>query len=318
MRTAFIETLCHLARQDTRIWLLAGDLGFSVLERFAQAFPDRFVNVGVAEQNMIGIAAGLALCGKVVFTYSIANFPTFRCLEQIRNDVCHHRANVKIVAVGGGLAYGTLGYTHFGVEDLAVMRCLPHMTVVAPGDPVEARLATQAIASLDGPCYLRLGKAGEAVVHTQEPAFRLGEAILVRPGEDVTLVSTGAILGRVVEAARLLQARGVSAAVLSMPTVHPLDCEALRAAAARTGLVCAIEEHHAVGGLGDAVARALAGGPPTAVRFFALDGQSLATGRQIGSQAYLLERAGLSPQSLCESVLGALRADKGGLACAGR
>lgn len=318
MRTAFIETLCRLARQDERIWLLAGDLGFSVLERFAQAFPSRFVNVGVAEQNMMGVAAGLALCGNVVFTYSIANFPTFRCLEQIRNDVCHHRANVKIVAVGGGLAYGTQGYTHFGLEDLAVMRCLPHMTVVAPGDPVEARLATEAIAAHDGPCYLRLGKSGEALVHTREPAFRLGQAILVRDGGDVTLVSTGAILGRVVEAARLLQTRGISARVLSMPTVHPLDVGALRRAAAETALLAVVEEHHAVGGLSDAVARALAGGLSVPVRFFALDGPSLAAGQQIGNQDYLLDLAGLSPHALCESVLDALQAEKAGLAGAGR
>lgn len=318
MRTAFIETLCRLARQDERIWLLTGDLGFSVLEPFAREFPQRFVNVGVAEQNMTGIAAGLALCGNVVFAYSIANFPTFRCLEQIRNDVCYHRANVKVVAVGGGLAYGTQGYTHFGVEDLAIMRCLPHMTVVAPGDSVEARLATEAIARHQGPCYLRLGKAGEPVVHAQEPGFRLGQAIWVCDGSDVTLVSTGAILGRAMETARLLSARGVSAAVLSMPTVQPLDCQALRTAAARTGLLCVIEEHHAVGGLGDAVARALAGGPPTSLRFYAVDSQELATSGQVGNQTYLLDRAGLAPSALCESVLQALRAEKGGLACAER
>jgi hypothetical protein len=146
MRTAFLETLVRLARHDERIWLLTGDLGYSVLEGFAREFPERFVNAGVAEQNLTGVAAGLALSGKIVFTYSIANFPTLRCLEQIRNDVCYHRANVKVVAVGGGLAYGSQGYTHFGVEDLAVMRALPYMTVVAPGDPVEARLATEAIA----------------------------------------------------------------------------------------------------------------------------------------------------------------------------
>jgi transketolase len=150
MRTAFIEELISLAERDDRIWLVCGDLGYSVLDAFSDRFPDRYLNAGVAEQNMTGIAAGLALTGKVVFTYSIANFPIMRCLEQIRNDVCYHKLNVKIVAVGGGLAYGSHGYTHHGVEDLAIMSALPDMAVVAPGDPVEARAATAALAATPG------------------------------------------------------------------------------------------------------------------------------------------------------------------------
>ncbi len=143
MRTAFVETLCELAAADPRICLVTGDLGYSVLERFQERFPDRYINAGVAEQNMTGVAAGLALAGWIPFTYSIANFPTMRCLEQIRNDVCHHQLPVRIVAVGGGFAYGPAGYTHHGVEDLAVMRSLIGMTVLAPGDPHETRLATR-------------------------------------------------------------------------------------------------------------------------------------------------------------------------------
>ncbi len=141
MRTAFARTLGELAAGDERLWLLTGDLGFSVLEPFAQQFPQRYLNVGVAEQNLAGIAAGLASCGKIVFTYSIANFPTIRCLEQIRNDICHHELPVKVVAVGGGLSYGAAGYSHHAVEDLAVMRAMPGMVVVAPADPWEARCA---------------------------------------------------------------------------------------------------------------------------------------------------------------------------------
>ncbi|RLA96545.1 MAG: transketolase, partial [Deltaproteobacteria bacterium] len=137
MRTAFIETLYELAEKDDRIWLLTADLGYSVLERFADRFPERFLNVGIAEQNMVGIATGLALSGNIVFIYSIANFPTLRCVEQIRNDVCYHNTDVKIVALGGGFTYGTLGVTHHATEDLAIMRSLPNMRVVAPGDPVE-------------------------------------------------------------------------------------------------------------------------------------------------------------------------------------
>src|SRR5438445_7860670 len=171
MRTAFIQTLNELADRDPRVCLVVGDLGFSVIEEFAERFPDQFLNAGVAEQNMIGLAAGMSMTGKIVLTYSIGNFGTLRCLEQIRNDVCYHRANVKVVAVGGGLAYGNLGVTHHASEDVAIMRALPNMTVVSPGDPIEARLATKAVVALDGPAYLRLGKAGEPVVHEKDPDF---------------------------------------------------------------------------------------------------------------------------------------------------
>src|SRR5262249_3580196 len=172
MRTAFIEALFELAKQDQRIVLITGDLGFSVIEPFMQTLPKQFVNAGVAEQNMTGVAAGMALSGKIVFTYSIGNFPTLRCLEHVRNDVCYHNANVKVVCVGGGFAYGSMGVTHHATEDLAVMRAMPGMVVVAPGDPVETRAATRAITAHPGPCYLRLGKAGEPNVHQEE--IRLG------------------------------------------------------------------------------------------------------------------------------------------------
>lgn len=257
MRTAFIETLCELAEADERVWLLCGDLGYSVLEGFASRFSDRFVNIGVAEQNMTGIAAGLALAGKVVFTYSIANFPVMRCLEQIRNDVCYHNLDVKIVAVGGGFTYGAQGYTHHGIEDLAVMRVLPNMAVLAPGDPHEVRLATRAIVERPGPCYLRLGKAGEIVVHPAPPDFALGRAIELCPGDDLTIVSIGGMLDTARRASVTLARRGYAAQVLSMPTLTPLDYDAVFTAARRTGKMITIEEH-GPGGLGSVVAEALA------------------------------------------------------------
>src|SRR3954451_960850 len=160
MRNAFLSALFELARQDSRIVFITGDLGYSVVEPMMEELPDQFVNAGVAEQNMTGMAAGMALCGKIVFTYSIANFPTLRCLEHIRNDICYHDANVKVVSVGGGFAYGSMGTTHHATEDIGVMRMLPNMTVVAPGAPAEATQATYALVSHEGLCYLRLGKAG--------------------------------------------------------------------------------------------------------------------------------------------------------------
>ncbi|MCC3419287.1 MAG: transketolase [Microcoleus sp. PH2017_07_MST_O_A] len=300
MRTAFIKTLCELAEQDERIWLLCGDLGYSVLEGFSGRFPDRFVNVGVAEQNMTGIAAGLALSGKVVFIYSIANFPVMRCLEQIRNDVCYHNLNVKIVTVGGGLTYGSLGYTHHGVEDIAVMRVLPNMTVIAPGDPVEARLATQAILNTPGPCYLRLGKAGEPVVHQIEPEFQIGKAISLQLGIDLTLISTGGMLQSVVLAAEKLASQGYSVQVLSMPTVYPLDESAIVQASKKTGKILTVEEH-GLGGLGSAVAEVLALGE-IPVKFKSLRLQREAI-KVAGSQAVLRASQGLSLEEIVEVAI---------------
>jgi transketolase len=260
MRTAFIEELLGCAGKRSDVMLLTADLGFSVLERFRDALPKQYLNVGVAEQNMMGVAAGLAHLGKVVFTYSIANFPTLRCFEQVRNDVCYHRLPVRVVAVGGGFTYSTQGYTHHGVEDIGVMRTLPGMTVIAPGDPHEAMLATRALCDLPGPAYLRLGKAGEPKVHASIPAdFRIGKALTLCEGGDLTLISTGGMLRHTVDVAELLRAKdGVKARVLSMHTVKPLDVEAVARAAEETGAIITVEEHNVSSGLASVVAQALA------------------------------------------------------------
>ena len=301
MRAAFLRTLEELAAADERIVFLTGDLGFTVVEPFATRFPRRFVNVGVAEQNMTGLAVGLALAGKIAFTYSIANFPTLRCLEQIRNDGCYHKANLKIVSIGGGLAYGALGSSHQATEDLAIMRALPGLVVVAPGDPLEAEAATRAIAAYDGPCYLRLGKAGEPVVHERPPAFELGRAIPVRDGRALTIISTGAMLAPVVRAADALAAEGLAAAVLSMPTIKPLDSAAILDAARTAGGILTVEEHSVIGGLGGAVAEILAQHAPSRVRFRIL-GLPDAFCRYVGSQDYLRERSGLAVEDIMRAA----------------
>jgi transketolase len=291
MRTAFIEQLCELAEQDSRIWLVCGDLGYSVLEAFSSRFPERYLNAGVAEQNMTGIAAGLALAGKTVFTYSIANFPVMRCLEQIRNDVCYHNLNVKVVSVGGGLAYGSHGYTHHGVEDLAVMSVMPNMTVVAPGDPIEARAATTELARNHGPAYLRLGKAGEPILHQHKVKFELGKAIQIQNGNHLTLIATGGMLGTAIEASRELASKGHSVRLLSMPTLVPIDGEAIRQAAVETRTIITIEEH-GVGGLGTRTAEILAQ-MGMAIRFRPLRLQPSPI-KVAGSQVQLRESQGLS------------------------
>jgi transketolase len=295
VRTAFIEEVIALAAQDERIWLVCGDLGYSVLEAFSNRFPDRYLNAGVAEQNMTGIAAGLALMGKVVFTYSIANFPIMRCLEQIRNDVCYHNLNVKVVAVGGGLAYGSHGYTHHAVEDLAVMSAMPNMTVVAPGDPVEARAATAALAATPGPAYLRLGKAGETTWHKQAIDFRLGRAIQMQDGHDLTILSTGGVLGIAVEAARRLELAGCSTRLLSMPSLVPIDVDAIAKAASETAAIITIEEH-GIGGLGTMTAEVLVS-IRTALPFHPLR-LSRDPIRLSGSQEQLRSAQGLSVEGI--------------------
>jgi transketolase len=302
MRSAFFRTLLDLAARDQSVFLLVGDIGFGVVEPFRERFPKQFLNVGVAEQNLTGIAAGLALCGKIVFTYSIANFPTLRCLEQVRNDVCYHKANVKIVAVGGGLAYGSLGMTHHATEDLAVLRALPEMTVVSPGDPVETEHATRAIAAWPGPCYLRLGRAGEPSVHrSPDIDFRLGKSIQLRDGEDITLISTGGLLQTALEVAESLSVKGIQARVLSMHTIKPLDSEAVLSAARETRAITTLEEHSILGGLGGAVAEVLAESSEHPVPFRRI-GLPSAFSPQVGSQEYLRARNGLSAESIVSVI----------------
>lgn len=290
----------ELAEHDDRVYLIVADIGFGVVEPFARKFPERFLNVGVAEQNLTGIAAGVALNGKIVFTYSIANFPILRCLEQIRNDVCYHKANVKIVSVGGGYSYGSLGMTHHATEDIAILRALPEMTVVAPGDPVEVRAATRAMVEHNGPCYLRLGRAGEPTIHHADVDFQIGKVIQVREGDALTIISTGALLQSAVEVADRLSEREIQTRVLSMHTVKPLDEDAVLAAARETRAIVTLEEHSITGGLGGAVSECLAESG-ISVPFQRL-GLPSAFCSHVGSQEYLRSKSNLSPDSILATL----------------
>jgi len=231
----------------------------------------------------------------------MGDVPTMRCLEHVRNDVCYHNADVKIVTVGGGFAYGAMGATHHAIEDLAVMRALPGMTVVAPGDPVEAQAATRAITEYHGPCYLRLGKAGEPVVHQSEIHFELGKAIHMREGRDATLICTGGILQSAVRTAQRLSEEGIETRLLSMHTLKPLDTEAVLAAARETRAIFTLEEHSILGGLGSAVAEVLAEADIPRIPFKRI-GVPPAFSPHIGSQEYMLERHGLTPESIAKAV----------------
>jgi transketolase len=306
MRSAFIETLMQTAKQDSRIMLLVGDLGYGVVTDFAKLLPGQFVNVGVAEQNMAGIATGLALSGKIVFTYSIANFPILRCLEQLRNDVCYHQANVVSVSVGSGFSYGALGMTHHGTEDIGIMRTLPYMTVIAPGDPIETKAATAEAAKGIGPVFLRLGRAGEPVVHNHSVCWELGKAITVKEGDDITLISTGAMLKTTVDAAAALSEKGIEARLLSMHTLKPIDKEAILIAARGTGGIITIEEHSHIGGLGGAVAEILAEDAHDKIRFrrIALPSEF---SKHVGDQEFLRHVHGLTKDGIVENTIALLK-----------
>ena len=298
MREAFVRALGELAADDERIMLVNGDLGFGVLDEFRQRFPDRYVNAGVAEQNMTAVACGMALTGARAYTYSIGNFPTLRCLEQLRNDVCYHAADVTVVAVGGGFSYGQLGVSHFATEDLAVMRSLPGMTVVAPSDPWQAYELTRQLHSRGGPAYLRIDK-GSAGLPTGK--VELGKIRHVRAGDAAVVFATGAILSEAIAAADMVAGDGIDVRVIDVHTIKPLDVEGICEAARECGHVFTLEEHVVAGGLGSAVAEACAEGG-VALKSFRRIGLGDSFPEVVGDQPYLRARYGLDAASIAKSV----------------
>jgi transketolase len=306
MRDKMAQVICDLAEQDPNVLLVTADLGFGVLDQFRQQFPAQFINAGVAEQNMTGLATGLALEGKIVFTYSIGNFPTLRCLEQIRNDACYHGANVKIIAIGGGFTYGSLGISHHATEDLAIMRALPDITVLAPGDPLEAEAATRAIYKQPGTCYLRLGRGGEPRVHKDQITFILGEALKVKDyGHDVVIISTGGILKNAADACDMLAEKGIGVQLYSMHTMKPFDNGLISRIAPRARLVVTIEEHTIIGGLGSAVAVGLAQSSGNRARLLQI-GLNDCFSSVVGDQEYLRGIYGLSVEAIMQKIQEAL------------
>lgn len=299
MRTAFIQELIIQARLHPEIFLAAGDLGFSVVEPFVEEFPDRFLNAGVAEQNMTGVAAGLASEGYHVFTYSIANFPTLRCLEQVRNDVAYHRLPVTVVSVGAGFAYGNLGYSHHAVQDIGVMRTLPELTILSPADPGEARECMQWLAKNPCPSYLRLGKAGEPDLH-QIRGLTQGPFEIVKGNASCALVSTGSILKVALEAARQLETQGIQASVFSCPWLQPASAVFFDRLKFFSRLLV-LEEHVAGGGLASLLRERL----PDNVRVVSIPLPAAVLG-EVGTQNYLRQRAGLDADEVRRRFLAEL------------
>lgn len=249
MRTAFIDQLIKEARKNNKIFLLVGDLGYNVVEPFAREFPDRFKNVGIAEQNMAGVAAGLALSGFNVYFYSIGNFPTLRCIEQIRNDIAYHHANVKVVAVGGGYAYGDLGATHHATEAIGMIRTIPDMVVCSPSDPIEARVLTTISSSYYGPMYIQLGKAGEKMIHNHEFCLNMGDIVPFKvENKKNAIIVTGSIASVIVSAEDTKKAD-----VYTLPFVKPINEEQIAKIANLYENITVVEEHQKSGGVGSAV-----------------------------------------------------------------
>lgn len=266
MRNAFAKQVTELAQRDERVVLLSGDIGNRLFDDLKAKCPGRFFNCGVAEANLIGMAAGMAMSGLRPICYTITPFITYRCMEQIRIDVCYHHQPVIIVGTGSGLSYASLGSTHHSCEEMGMLRLLPGLAVVAPADSVEVRGALKAALSSPHPTYIRIGKKGEPVVHQQEIDFQIGKAISVRAGTDVCLLSAGTMLPAALETAEVLTKENISAQVVSFHTIKPLDEATLAEAFQNFKLVATVEEHSVLGGLGGAVAEWLADHAPAEAR----------------------------------------------------
>ena len=302
MRDTFVQTLLALAKQNDNIELVTGDLGFGVLKPFWEQLPNQFTNAGIAEQNMTALAAGMAMEGKTVFSYSIGNFPTLRCLEQIRNDCAYHNANVKIVCVGGGFVYGALGMSHQATEDIAVMRALPNVVVMAPGDAAEAEMCTKALVEHHGTAYLRLGHGGEKAIPGKTDGFQIGKARRVYEGERVALFSTGGIFDEVQTAFEILTERGLCPAVYTFPTVKPIDRELIEAVGREFELIVTCEEHNIIGGFGSAVAEVLAG-MKRRNAYLVRIGLNDAYSSAVGDQHYLRQKYGMDGACIADRVM---------------
>jgi len=298
-RDAYGKALVALGQSNERIVVLDADLAKSTKTiDFAKAIPERFFDIGIAEQNMIGIAAGLAASGKIPFASSFAMFATGRAFEQIRNSIAYPKLNVKIAATHAGLTVGEDGGSHQAIEDIALMRALPNMTVIVPADAVETEKAVAAIAAYEGPVYLRLGRPAVPVLYDDSYTFTIGKADVLQTGEDVTIVAAGIMVSKALEAAKLLTEEGIRAEVINASTIKPLDRETILQSVKKTGRVVTAEEHNIIGGLGSAVAELVTEEFPVPVRRVGVQdvfGES-------GSPNELLEKYHLTPQAIVEAV----------------
>lgn len=257
MRNSFVNKICSISKNKSNLFLVSGDLGFGVLDEFRNKYPNRFINVGICEQNMTAVAAGIALEDNLVITYSIANFPTMRCLEQIRNDICYHEANVKVVAVGGGFAYGALGMTHHGTEDIAIMRALPKMKIFVPCDPYTAEVIAKYIVNDKGPSYIRLERGGEPVLFNNRD-IDIEKIQEIRRGQKIAIIAIGSILNEAIKAAVELQDKDIYVGVYYVIMLKPIDVEGILKLCNEYDVIITLEEHSTIGGLGSTISEIVA------------------------------------------------------------
>jgi len=302
MRDAFVRALLREMESDDRVVLVTGDLGFGVLRPVKQRFGDRLINAGIAEQSMVGLAAGLAKTGRKVVVYSIGNFPTLRPLEQIRNDCAYHGADVKVVCVGGGFVYGSLGMSHHATEDMAIMRAIPDVTCFTPGDPVETEAVVPVMFATKGTCYLRLGRGNEPMAHDAPITdWEFPKAIRCREGKDIAILSAGGILYEVMGAAEKLHERGVEAEVISFPCLKPLDQEMVSELCEKYRDIITVEEHNIVGGFGSAVCEAAAEtGSGCRIHRIGLNDCFTTV---VGNQQYLRQIYGMDGEAIAEKAM---------------
>jgi len=302
MRNAFADELFQLAASDPRIVFLSGDIGNRLFDRFKTQFPNRFYNCGVAEANMASVAAGLAMCGLRPITYTITPFNTTRCLEQIRDDICYHNVPVLVVGTGAGLSYASLGCTHHSCEDISFLKSLPNMSVLCPGDSMEMRSLFRAAMASNRPAYMRIGKTGEPVIHPSPPQLEIGKGLIIRPGSDLCILSTGNMLPTALETADCLSKEGLLPQVVSFPTVKPLDTTLLSSLTEQFPHWVSLEEHSLIGGFGSALAEWLIDNQMNQIRLLRF-GTPDRFPHPIGSQKYLRSQYGLEPNTLAANIL---------------
>lgn len=302
MRNAFISSLLTIAQHNSKVVLLTGDLGYTVFEPFKIKFPQRFFNMGAAEANMIGVALGMSKSGLIPIVYSIATFATMRGFEQIRTDICLHNANVKIIGTGAGLSYGHAGPTHHALEDIALMRLLPNMTIICPSDPLMAKVATEKAILHKGPIYLRLGKRGEPAIHKELHNFEIGKGIWLRRGEKIAIIATGNLVHTAVETAAILRKAGFNPTIIDMHTIKPIDTSTIKKLLINHTFVYTLEEHSIIGGIGSAVAETIAELRLSNHHHFARIGIKDTFIDVVGNQNYLRSVYKLTPQHIAAQI----------------
>ncbi len=299
MRTAYLDTLYDLASKDKRVYALISDNGAIVYDKYRQDLAAQYLNLGISEANMLGVAAGMASCGKIPFAYTIGAFLAYRAFEFIRNDICLQKQNVKIVGTGAGEVYSALGPTHHSTEDLGGLRSLPNLTILCPASPLEVKKATVASYEYDGPVYLRLGTNKESEIYSEDYAFEIGKGVTVKEGNDVTLIGTGSILNDILKAAELLDKEGIQARIINIHTIKPIDKEIILRAIEETGKIVVIEDHNIIGGLGSAVAEVIAESG-RGVQFKRLGLHGFSSG--YGTYAQVKEMNGIGVEKICHEI----------------